>query len=338
MPAVALAQIAVGFLVGFLGSFIFRVPPAWRLGFSAAVAWSNAVGIPLTIVSSVSDQDVLRDGESTEDTMTLGIGLVGLYAMVFQITLWTIANPLMTHAGKLQAEAEKEMETREKSDMLTSASTSSSTANDGGSTESTTRLSLRRNHKVLASASLAASSDETVGDGDEAVPAWREMLGNVFSLPVIAACLGIVCAMIDPVRSQFVDGELSFLNSMLTTLGRAVVPLMLPLLGSNLSRPPVSGKSMPPTVILGLVVCRLFVMPALGIAGVVLLQETVTRHPMALFVLGVATVPPTATLIVLLSQVHGYISDQLPMAVFVQYMVALVTLPVGVFLLLFIIA
>ena len=103
-------------------------------------------------------------------------------------------------------------------------------------------------------------------------------------------------------------------------------------------RPPVSGKSMPPTVILGLVVCRLFVMPALGIAGVVLLQETVTRHPMALFVLGVATVPPTATLIVLLSQVHGYISDQLPMAVFVQYMVALVTLPVGVFLLLFIIA
>ena len=87
--------------------------------------------------------------------------------------------------------------------------------------------------------------------------------------PVIASLVGISVAL-TPLKDLIVgqDAPLRFLTGALTTLGNALVAIVVLLLGSTLSEGPATKQSMSLQTLIGVCVSKLILSPALGIAVV----------------------------------------------------------------------
>ena len=99
-------------------------------------------------------------------------------------------------------------------------------------------------------------------------------LWTAMTPPVIASLVGISVAL-TPLKDLIVgqDAPLRFLTGALTTLGNALVAIVVLLLGSTLSEGPATKQSMSLQTLIGVCVSKLILSPALGIAVVAVGRE-----------------------------------------------------------------
>lgn len=124
----------------------------------------------------------------------------------------------------------------------------------------------------------------------------RNVSDRCFQPPVVAALLGMIVAMVPPVRGVFVDiidrnshAPLEWIFDGLYEVGKAAVPINMLILGCNLSnsynqytgraeRSTKTGLLSKQTMI-GILLGKMIVMPLVGILSVVLLRSFVLDIP-----------------------------------------------------------
>jgi len=112
-------------------------------------------------------------------------------------------------------------------------------------------------------------------------------------------------------------------------LGQPLIPILLLVLGANLSHGPGSAQ-LPLKSILGVVVCRLLLLPMLGCFLVQVAQESGViqmQDPLALVVMMVVWSTPTAIMVHSLASVHENGEDEVSALLFWEYAVSVMTLP-----------
>jgi len=171
------------------------------------------------------------------------------------------------------------------------------------------------------------------------------VLRKLVTPPNIAVLCGLVIGSIPAVRELLLppsatgsarsQAPLKFLYDTLTMLGNAAVPLGLMNLGASLAKLKMGGPLSRKLVAI-VTVTRLLVMPAIGLGIVYLLADIIkvpqlVESPMLQFVLVMETCVPTATFVLILSQLHGSDGRNVATLLLTQYIFLLVTASAFIF-------
>lgn len=128
-------------------------------------------------------------------------------------------------------------------------------------------------------------------------------------------------------------GSLSIVGDILDMLGQPLIPVLLLVLGANLSNGPqlANGAHLPAANVAGIIGTKLVLSPMLGLAVVLAAQRIGLvgpgADPLAVLVMMVAWSTPTAILVHSLSLVHKNGEDEVSALLFYEYLAAAVTLP-----------
>jgi predicted permease len=161
---------------------------------------------------------------------------------------------------------------------------------------------------------------------------------HFLSPPIVGALLGLALGVIPPLRALFVaDGAaLRVLMDAAEVVGDGVIPCALIVLGANLADTPAGSAALPLRTYLGVACGRLLIMPALGCLYVFLLRHfgVLPRDPMLVLVLLLEAAVPSATNLMVMSQVHGRSETAMAWVLVVNNVLAIATLSLfgGVFL------
>jgi len=171
------------------------------------------------------------------------------------------------------------------------------------------------------------------------------VLRKLVTPPNIAVLCGLVIGSIPAVRELLLppsatgsarsQAPLKFLYDTLTMLGNAAVPLGLMNLGASLAKLKMGGP-LSRKLVAVVTVTRLLVMPAIGLGIVYLLADVIqvpqlVESPMLQFVLVMETCVPTATFVLILSQLHGSDGRNVATLLLTQYIFLLVTASAFIF-------
>jgi len=171
------------------------------------------------------------------------------------------------------------------------------------------------------------------------------VLRKLITPPNVAVLCGLVIGSIPAVRelllppsatgSARAQAPLKFLYDTLTMLGNAAVPLGLMNLGASLAKLKMGGP-LSRKLVAVVTATRLLVMPAIGLGLVYLLADVIqvpqlVESPMLQFVLVMETCVPTATFVLILSQLHGSDGRNIATLLLTQYIFLLVTASAFIF-------
>lgn len=118
----------------------------------------------------------------------------------------------------------------------------------------------------------------------------------------------------------------------LAPAAQPLIPVLLLVLGANLSTTAGSTRRVPARTIAGVVTTKLVLMPALGLAVVLAAQRAgllggAAADPLAVLAMLVAWATPTAILVHSLALVHDSGHDEVSALLFWEYVAATATLP-----------
>jgi predicted permease len=126
------------------------------------------------------------------------------------------------------------------------------------------------------------------------------------------------------------SGSLSLIGDSLEMLGQPLVPVLLLVLGANLSYGPGPGH-LPPSTVLAMLLSRLVVLPLLGATLITQALSAGWIHmedPLAVVVMMLVWSTPTAILVHSLASVHENGEDEISALLFWEYLSCVLTLPV----------
>lgn len=124
-------------------------------------------------------------------------------------------------------------------------------------------------------------------------------------------------------------GSLSVLAEVLEALGAPLIPVLLLVLGANLSNGP-GPAHVPPASVAAVVASRLLLMPLLGCSALLAARAgglLPLQDPLALVVMLVAWSTPSALLVHTLSCLARRSEDEVAALLFYEYLAAALTLP-----------
>lgn len=123
------------------------------------------------------------------------------------------------------------------------------------------------------------------------------------------------------------------LSVLLLLCAQPLIPVLLLVLGANLSNGPQLqlGAHLPSINVAGVIATKLLLSPVLGLAVVLTAQKAgllgPAAEPLAVLVMMVAWSTPTAVLVHSLSLVHKNGEDEVSALLFYEYLAAALTLP-----------
>ena len=137
----------------------------------------------------------------------------------------------------------------------------------------------------------------------------RELKWNqILSPPLVSSLIGLIVGML-PWLNRLFFGEgapLGIVVSTMEMIGKAIFPLALMLLGANLSEKLPEGDTMPVRSFVGVTVCRLILMPAIGFGTAWLAWRfgLGPKDPLFYLVIMTESAVPAATNLIVMTQVH----------------------------------
>mmetsp|Transcript_24469 Transcript_24469/g.39172 ORF Transcript_24469/g.39172 Transcript_24469/m.39172 type:complete len:479 (-) Transcript_24469:477-1913(-) len=151
------------------------------------------------------------------------------------------------------------------------------------------------------------------------------VIRRVFPPPVMAALLGLVVALIEPIRSLFVDlvdrdGDSPFewFFDGIVKLGAAAVPINMIVLGSALAKG--ARRAVSTRLALSVAFGKLVIMPSIGLLLIVLGKRTMRDIDDTFFlVVAVLSATPTANNIMVMAELAGENKEGMAACIFVQY-------------------
>ncbi|CAJ1376085.1 unnamed protein product [Effrenium voratum] len=156
----------------------------------------------------------------------------------------------------------------------------------------------------------------------------RSALRHALEPPVLASIAGLLVGL-TPVRALLVDvydqdnnAWLEWLYNGIYELGNAAVPLNLLILGCSLSKG-ADFEALPPRLGVVIVLCKLVLMPLIMTAVIYGLIRLVNTKDTSLWLVALlVTCMPTANNVAVMAQTGGQSKEGMATAIFLQYMVA----------------
>eukprot|EP00798_Chlamydomonas_sp_ICE-L_P014763 gene14763-20814_t len=172
---------------------------------------------------------------------------------------------------------------------------------------------------------------------------WKPLLKGMFTPPTISYMLGIVVSSIAPLREAFFSrgGALQLVGEVTSAVGDLTVPLLMIVLGANLAKGPGVGSTLRCSSIVLTCIGRLLLMPLLSI-GMVAIPYAAgwlgLIEPMAVIVMMITHATPTALMVHSISSMFQNKEDDVANLMFWQYVMSLLTLPVVIMAILYIVS
>ena len=137
----------------------------------------------------------------------------------------------------------------------------------------------------------------------------RELKWNqIISPPLVSSFIGLMVGAIPWLNKLFFGNDAPFgiVVSTMEMIGKAIFPLALMLLGSNLSEKLPTGEKMPLRSFVGVTACRLVLMPIIGFATALLAWwiGLGPKDPLFYLVIMTESAVPAATNLIVMTQVH----------------------------------
>eukprot|EP00632_Arachnochrysis_sp_CCMP2950_P014311 CAMPEP_0185694270 /NCGR_PEP_ID=MMETSP1164-20130828/3791_1 /TAXON_ID=1104430 /ORGANISM="Chrysoreinhardia sp, Strain CCMP2950" /LENGTH=545 /DNA_ID=CAMNT_0028361103 /DNA_START=19 /DNA_END=1656 /DNA_ORIENTATION=+ len=172
--------------------------------------------------------------------------------------------------------------------------------------------------------------------GGETTWNCAQLLERIFPPPVIGAILGMVVALMHPVRGALVDvrdrdadAPLEWFFNGIQRIGQAAVPINMFILGNSLAKRASDeyrgiASSVSRRAQLAVALAKLVVMPACGAAVGLLLRRPwlIGDNSAALLVAMVVTCTPTANNMMVIAELAGENKEGLASSIFLQYVMA----------------
>ena len=342
LPAV---YVSVGCAVGAAAAKLGGATEGFRRIAIAAVAFGNSTGLPMTLLTAVATQASLSKKDDDDEGPPLGKTNILLYLSVYLLTYpifqWTIGSYLMSGDDEILSplRGENDEEMRRKY-FFQEESSPSSSANTTTRVVSSSSLADDDMEEPLV---LAPFEEEETQEKQSFLflpPSLSRascfpLSSRLLPPPVIAAILGMGVAVCLPVRAFLVDLEdrdddapLEWFFDGLQTIGRAAVPLNMFVLGNSLSKGwKRQGKSqVPRRARYAVAFAKLVIMPSIG-ALIGLFLRTFIAEPAPLLVAMVVSCTPTANNLMVMAELKADANkDALAATIFVQYLIAPITL------------
>jgi len=162
---------------------------------------------------------------------------------------------------------------------------------------------------------------------------------NIFTFPIKCCLAAIGIGLIPPAKALLVgpDAPLAIVKESLETMGGAMIPGMMMVLGANLSKGP-PPCNLPAFNIAAVAVVRLLVAPLFGVSIVIAsVHANIVRPPDSffMFVLMLQHCMPTAINMHTVATLHQNGVAEVTTVLFWQYLASIVTLPIWMMLFLF---
>lgn len=242
VPIIITCQLIVGFFVGGTAALLSSAPreTVWPVMLTVCT-FSNVIGMPLPLVMSIiAGTPSLRDAP---DAQTRGMSYLFLCNVMASMLMWGGAGRLLSSrlgCGTEQGAA---------SALVVAGAT---------------RSDMAPAVELVSDSSTTTRSSTKSASG--ALQRWGVgclELTRSLGTPVYASLLGVCFGTIGPLRRLLIepDGPLHWAFESMELLGAGGVPLVLFILGSNLSGGPTDAGLMPKRCMCAAVIAKLFVVP-----------------------------------------------------------------------------
>ena len=246
VPILIVCQLAVGFLVGGVAALLSSAPreTVWPVMLTVCT-FSNVIGMPLPLVMSIiAGVPSLRDAR---DAQSRGMSYLFLCNVMASMLMWGGAGKMLS--SRLGCGARRDADAG--STLVMARAIRSEVV-------PTVELAVSGSNEVRSSVAAAAAASSPQGFAAPCL-AFMGSLGT----PVYASLLGVCFGTISPLRQLLVesDAPLHWAFETMELLGAGGIPLVLFILGSNLSSGPTNAGVMPTRCTCAIVLAKLFVVP-----------------------------------------------------------------------------
>ncbi|GIL56864.1 hypothetical protein Vafri_12158 [Volvox africanus] len=364
LSANMVASHVVGLLLGLLAVKLARVPPRLRNQLVLSCGVGNVGNLPFVLLAGLAADPALPFA------VALGPGLSRELAMRYvalsNLSAALIQFPLTYIFLQKPVKSAPELETTSSTSTPRSVSappkqvigndlrsSSSSSGNfeitpEGPHSEGTTdnvvasptETAPATNYSIQSTSGMADTAATATAAALAGRPRWRSIAAGMLTPPTLFSLAAVVVASVDWLREALFSpgGCLRLLGELVDALGAVCIPLLLLVLGANLSRGPgVAAGRLPGGCIAAAVVTRLLLLPA--VCGAALLGAWRAGlmpgvDPLAMLVMLVMHATPTAVLVHSMATIFGNTEDEVAAMLFWQYVACLLTLPLAIGLML----
>mmetsp|Transcript_8127 Transcript_8127/g.20168 ORF Transcript_8127/g.20168 Transcript_8127/m.20168 type:complete len:384 (-) Transcript_8127:559-1710(-) len=254
VPALIIAFMLTGYLAGRTSVWLSRAPPRAAPVATASCTFSNVLGLPLPLVESlVAGLAAYQDDREAQSRCVSYLFLANIASSTL---MWTIAPrmlaPLAGGAPPLAGGAKYASD--QWSSVMEGSAADVEAAPSGGS-----------------GGSIAARGMAHVCRAARGV--WMAL-----NRPTAASLLGMAVGVTPPLRGLLVlpEAPLRFLIDAMELLGKGAIPLILFVLGGQLSSGPTAGTSedMPPRTIVAVIISKLLIVPSCNLGLILAALKT----------------------------------------------------------------
>ncbi|EFJ41127.1 hypothetical protein VOLCADRAFT_98930 [Volvox carteri f. nagariensis] len=204
--------------------------------------------------------------------------------------------------------------------ILTSTATEDSPQGSGpvaaapGATSISAAATCRTANPTPANSCAVAAASATA---TPAAGGWQSLVAGVFTPPTLSSVAAVAVASVGWLRDALfgTGGSLRLLGEVVDALGAACIPLLLLVLGANLSRGPgVAAGRLPAGGVVAAVATRLLLLPAVcGAALLIAWRGGMLPgiDPLAMLVMLVMHATPTAVLVHSMATIFGNAEDEM---------------------------
>ncbi|KAL6057055.1 hypothetical protein QOT17_015718 [Balamuthia mandrillaris] len=300
----------------------------------AGVTLANAGNLPLTLIISITHD--LAPFNEDEEATSRGISYVSLYMTCMSLLVWTVG---LNYIGRGPQLFNKEDKTKPSNSDLEGMLTKQESGSNGEKTdrkengEEIVAHTTKREETQPSSMSTTATMSSSRMDASEAAkPFWKRLFYQAKGglSPITFSLLSaLFVGLIPPIRNLFhgTGAPLKFVMEIFDFLGLPSVPIVMLVLGASLAKGPrTSFVGIRP--IAAVVIGKLLLMPLLGISITLAVRRMglLPEDPLFAFVLMIQSATPSATVLVVISEIHQWGNDITPTLQFWQYVVAVFTL------------
>ena len=327
--------VAFGYVSGRAAACLTRTPPSQQPVAVTVVTFSNVIGLPLPLLMSLIDG--LDQWADKDDFHSRGTSYLFLANCVQSTLMWSMAGPMLaarkherSSTGSMLGEGAARSDDVQPSETPSTAVAAAAVARSAGAectkaAETTLELDAAASNGN-ATAAMASPARRRLR---ERARAAASSISEVLNRPVKASIFGIVVGC-TPLRNLLAteDAPLRWVLDAMYLLGKGAIPSILFTLGAQLSNGPAGG-AMPLRSMIGALVAKLLVVPALALAllvsavrlGVVPLGDGLL--PLAMLIVGSS---PTAMNISLIATLQGTGAKEVASIMFYEYLFAIITI------------
>eukprot|EP01029_Cantina_marsupialis_P029091 TRINITY_DN779782_c0_g1_i1.p1 TRINITY_DN779782_c0_g1~~TRINITY_DN779782_c0_g1_i1.p1 ORF type:complete len:445 (+),score=118.51 TRINITY_DN779782_c0_g1_i1:113-1447(+) len=362
VPVFALVYMIIGLMLGRIVS-IFCEEQDKPVAMTT-IGFSNSVGIPLPIVIALSsDLDWMdEDMASTYIFMLVGVMASGIWSIGWMIYSNAVAKQEEAEraerraAIKLQSAAESSLQITDGGEEVKSMNTDISSNgsievpalgnNDKGATEdeisidmpSTPASPTDGDSCVMSPTVLAAIGTNDIPQNDEVKLSAIHRLGiflwnKILTPPLIGTAIGCVIGLVSFLHTFFNDDDQAgfIVFQVIQLFGKACVPVVLVILGSNfLEKPDNTQGAISKGVIALICLARLIIMPIIGVTLVTVGHDLgiVPDNPVMRFVLLSQSATPSPMSMIAVAQLTGGNTRSMSAVLYYMYICAIATITI----------